>query len=258
MHAISEKRQNQITRVVIKAAMLLQQHGAESKLIEETTARLGKALGMDSTEIAISASAIVLTSRLQGRCVTTTRRVHDRGINMHMVCEVQRIVLLAEKQLCQYEEVRQRLDRLKPVRHNRWLVAGMVALSCASFSRLFGGDAAVFATTFTASLAAMLVRQEMAHRHHNPLIIFSVTAFSATLLASLGVRLGWGNHPHLAMAASVLLLIPGFPFINAISDMLKGHVNMGIARGVSALMLTLSAAMGITLAMAVTGIERWL
>lgn len=252
--ALSEKRQNQITRVIVKAAQILQQHGAESQLIEETTVRLGQALGLDSTEVALSANAIVLTSRFQGRCVTTTRRVVDRGINMHMVCEVQRITLLAEKQICHFEEVKQRLERLKPFKYNRWLVVLMIGLSCGSFSRLFGGDALVFMTTFVAAASAMFVRQELAHRHHNPLIIFASTATVATLLASVGVHWSWGNQPQLAMAASVLLLVPGFPLINAVSDMLKGHINMGIARWFFATLLTMSAAMGIALGMRLSGL----
>ncbi len=56
------------------------------------------------------------------------------------------------------------------------------------------------------------------------------------------------------MAASVLLLVPGFPLINAVSDMVKGYFNMGLARWGTATLLTISAAIGIILAMSVTGI----
>ena len=48
---------------------------AESRIIEQTTVRLGMALGLESVEMAISSSAIVPTSLYQGSCVTTTRRV---------------------------------------------------------------------------------------------------------------------------------------------------------------------------------------
>ncbi len=256
--SITQIQQTEITRIVALAAQLLQQHGAESKLIEQTSTRLGKAMGLDSSEMAISADAIVLTSLYQGRCITTTRRVLDHGINMHMVCEVQRIMLLAEGKMLDLEGIGIRLRNLTPIRYNRWLVALMVALSCASFSRLFGADWNVFAVTFAASFAAMLVRQQLAQMHHNPLINFGITAFVATMLASLGVRFGIGEQPQIAMAASVLLLIPGFPLINAVSDMVKGHINMGISRWFGASLLTLSAAAGIALAMNLSGIRGWL
>lgn len=255
---LSEEDQTQLTRIIVAAAQLLQQHGAESKLIEETSSRLGYAMGLDSTEMSISADAIVMTTLYQGKCITTIRRVRDHGINMHMVCEIQRITLMAEQQCIGLQELAERLRSLTPFKYNRWLVAVMVGFSCASFSRLFGGDWSVFLVTFTASLLAMLVRQQMACYHHNPLINFAFTAFVATVLASGGVHFEIGNRPELAMAASVLLLIPGFPLINAVSDMVKGHVNMGISRWFGASMLTLSAAAGIALAMMVTGVRGWM
>ncbi|GAM76855.1 putative membrane protein [Vibrio ishigakensis] len=36
------------------------------------------------------------------------------------------------------------------------------------------------------------------------------------------------------MASSVLMLVPGFPLINSVADVLKGYINMGIARFVMA------------------------
>ena len=61
-------------------------------------------------------------------------------------------------------------------------------------------------------------------------INFAATGFIATLLATSATFFGWGEQPYLAMAASVLLLlVPGFPLINAVSDMVKGYFNMGLA-----------------------------
>ncbi|MDO6527756.1 threonine/serine exporter family protein [Motilimonas sp. 1_MG-2023] len=255
---LTKQQQTEITRIAIKAGQLLQQHGAESRLIEQTTTRLGVALGAQSIELAVSADALVLTSLFEGRCITTTRKVHDRGINMQMVCDVQRICVMAEKQLLRAADVNKKLDKLKPMKYNRWLVVLMIGLSCASFSHLFGGDWWAFAVTFVASATAMFVRQELAHRHHNPFINFAVTAFIATLISSFGVIYQLGNRPDLAMAACVLLLVPGFPLINAVSDMVKGHINMGIARWTAATLLTFSVAAGIFAAMGVTNVMGWL
>ena len=51
------------------------------------------------------------------------------------------------------------------------------------------------------------------------------------------------------MAASVLLLVPGFPLINAVADMFKGHVNTGLARWAMASLLTLATCIGVVMAM---------
>jgi uncharacterized membrane protein YjjP (DUF1212 family) len=71
-----------------------------------------------------------------------------------------------------------------PRSYNRWLVVVMVGLACAAFSRLFGGDWIIFGITFGASAVAMFLRQELAHRHFNPLLVVVACAFVAGCLAS--------------------------------------------------------------------------
>lgn len=97
--------QRAVTRLCIQCGLLLLQHGAESALVDELSTRLGLALGMDSVESAISSNAIVLTTIKDGQCLTSTRKNQDRGINMHVVTEVQHIVILAEHRLLDYKGV---------------------------------------------------------------------------------------------------------------------------------------------------------
>ncbi len=255
---LSKTDQTDILRVLVLLAMRLMQHGAESKLVEQTTTRMGIALGLDSVEVALTGNAVIITSLYKGRCKTTTRRVYDRGINMHVVCEIQRLILKAEQQPLSHQNVSQLLEAIEPQKYNRWLVILMVGMACASFSHLLGGDWQVFLMTMLSSSVAMAFRQEMAKRHHSVLLTFSLTAFLATLIASLAVRYHIGNEPHLVMAASVLLLVPGFPLINAVSDFVKGHIGIGMSRWFMATLLSFCVAMGIALALMVTGIEGWL
>lgn len=256
--SLSREAQTELTRIAVFAGQILHQHGAESRLIEQTIQRIGVALGADSVEVSLSPDAIVITSLFDGYCITTTRRCYDCGINMYMVCEVLRICIMAEKQLLDVKEVNKRLKRLKPFKHNRWLVVLMVAFSCASFSHFFGGDRGVYWVTFIASGLTMILRQELAHRHHNPFINFAIAAFVATSITSVGVIFEIGENPQIAMAASVLLLVPGFPLINAVSDMLKGHINMGMARWVFATLLTISVSIGIIASMTLIGVSGWI
>ncbi|MGL5762678.1 MAG: threonine/serine exporter family protein, partial [Plesiomonas shigelloides] len=81
--------------------------------------------------------------------------------------------------------------------------------------------------------------------------------FVASSIASLGISYQIGNLPSLPMASSVLLLVPGFPLINALSDMVKGHVNMGLARWTMATLLTFATCAGIVLAMALWDVRGW-
>ncbi|WP_114192687.1 threonine/serine ThrE exporter family protein [Edaphovirga cremea] len=251
-------QQREVTRLCIQCALLLLQHGAESMLVEQLSARLGISLGMDSVESSISANAVVLTTISQGTCLTSTRKNVDRGINMHVVTEVQHIVIMAEHKLLDSKGVEKRLEHIKPLRYPRWLVVVMVALSCACFSRLNGGDWDASVVTFLASGLAMYVRQVLTSRHMNPLINFCITAFVATSVSGLLLRVEYfHNASSVAMAASVLLLVPGFPLINAVADMFKGHVNTGLARWTMASLLTLATCIGVVMAMSLWHLRGW-
>jgi YD repeat-containing protein len=255
---ISRDEQAAITRVIARSGQLLQAYNAESRLIEQTTERLGIAFGLDSVEIALTSKAIILTSRFNDHCVTTTRTMKAHGIDMGIVCEVQRICILAEKQIYGLEQVKLRLDNLAVPKYNAVIVACFVALSCACFSHLFGGDSIVFIATWLTSFVAMRIRQWLTQLHHNLLTVFFITAFVATFIGSFATGLGWGNVPELVMVTSVLQLVPGFPLINAVSDMVKGHVTIGMARWMTATLLTLASTLGIVLAMQLAQLGGWL
>ncbi|KNC89094.1 threonine/serine ThrE exporter family protein [Trabulsiella odontotermitis] len=255
---VEQSEQRQVTRLCIQCGLFLLQHGAESALVEELSTRLGLALGMDSVESAISANAIVLATIKDGHCLTSTRKNTDRGINMHVVTEVQHIVIMAEHNLLDYKDVEKRFANIRPLRYPNWLVVLMVGLSCACFCKLNNGgwDGAVI--TFCASTVAMYVRKLLTQHSIHPQISFCITAFVATTVSGLLLRLPlFTNTPTIAMAASVLLLVPGFPLINAVADMFKGHINTGLARWAIASLLTLATCIGVVMAMTLWGLPGW-
>ena len=255
---LPEPEQREITRLCVWAGLLVQQHGAESTLVETVASRLGLALGLDSVEAGVSSSFLSLTTISGGHCITTMRRCLDRGINMHVVTEVQRVMLSAEEKRMDPAEVRRLLSLIKAERYPRRVVALMIGLSCACFCRLMGGDLASCAVTFAAGVVGMVVRQVLVARHFNPLVTFGVTSFAATSVACQASLHSIGSNPTAVMAASVLLLIPGFPLINAVSDMVKGYVNTGVARWTLATLLILATSVGILLALSLWNVKIWI
>ncbi|MFT3784522.1 MAG: threonine/serine exporter family protein [Nibricoccus sp.] len=263
-----EPVQREITRLCIESGLMLLQHGAESALVETVTRRLGLALGVRSVEVAIMANALTVTTLSENHCITTVRRNEDRGINMHVVTEVQRAMLDVEAGILDAAGYRTRLEAIRPYRYPRWLVAVTIGISCACFARLAQMSQPVtedrswdwigLGITFAASSVAMVVRLFLAARHFNPFVNFFATAFVATSIAGQGVIYKLGLHPKIAMASCVLLLVPGFPMINSVSDMVKGYINTGLSRGMMAVLLGVATSAGIIVAMTVWSVWVWL
>lgn len=248
MKNISYEEQNIITRGIIKAAVIMSEYGAESILIEQTAQRLGKALGANSVELSLIPSAIVLTTLYNEQSVTTTRRVHHKPINMSIVCEIQKIVLKMEKNDYDINYLYTILKNIEPNYYNRWLVVFMVGLACGSFAYLQGGDLFSLGITFVASSIAMITRQELSKRRFVMIINFGITAFVATLIAGASKLYGFSSTPNIALAASVLLLAPGFAFVNSFLDSFKGYMMMGWGRWMEGTILTLATSVGIIFA----------
>jgi len=255
-HELTYEYQTKITQAIIRAAVLMLEYGAESKLIEQTTKRMGKAFGVKSVEISLIPSAIVLTTLTKNnQSVTTTRQAHHKPINMSIVYDVQKLCIDLEKHKTDAKKTILLLKQIQANYYNRWLVIVMIGLSCASFAYLRGADLGAFIVTFFASSIAMFIRQELAKRKFILIISFATTAFFATLIASLSSFVS--STVSIALSASVLLLVPGFPFINSFLDAVKGYLSMGWGRWMQATLLTLATSMGIIFAMAVLDIKSW-
>ena len=127
---------------------------------------------------------------------------------------------------------------------NALLLLLLVGLANASFCRLFKGDWLSMFIVFLATVAGFFVRTQLQKRKVNHYIIFIVSAFVASIFSS--AALFFHTTSDIALATSVLYLIPGVPLINGIIDIVEGHTLTGISRLVNALLLIACLAIGLS------------
>lgn len=238
------------------AGQLLLQYGADTDRVEHTVHHIGTALGANWLDILVSPNALVVTTISGEEFRTKVRRVVTLGVNLAIVCEINDLshrIVSGEVDRFKARAELVRISNLRPY-YNRWVILVAVGLACAGFSRLFGADWATFAVTFAASTFAMYVRQEMSRRHFNPFMVVVVTAFAAGSIASSATVFRLSPEPQHALAASVLLLVPGVHLINSLQDMLRGHMVTGLVRGFTGAVISLCIALGLLLAMQLFGI----
>ena len=256
---MSYEDQQQITRLCVRCGLLLMQYGAESAVVVDLCKRLGVALGVASVECSLAFNGITITTLYNNRCITTLRASTTNAINVNILIQIQRIILDLEDMTTTstLDHAIERFDSLNKSTYPTWLVAMMVGCSCACFAYLAGGDWVVVGVTYVASYLAFLVRSIMSQHFFNPFITALATAFVASAVGSCALLAKVGNDPHIAIASSILLLIPSFPLINSLSDILKGYMNMGIGRFMFASILTLAACVGIVFALMLFNIGEW-
>ena len=120
----------------------------------------------------------------------------------------------------------------------------LVGLANASFCRLFGGDWLSMGIVLSATITGMFLRQRMQANHINHYVVFAVSSFVASLCAS--TSLIFDTTSEIALATSVLYLIPGVPLINGIIDIVEGETIIGCSRLISAFLLIICIAIGMS------------
>lgn len=254
---MNPEKLRQIIDVCLWAGALLLQNGANAQRVEKDVHRLGIALGCEELDILVSPNAIVITVIHGAEYRTKIRRVSHYGVNLTIVSGVNRVSRRAAQAELDLAGVQAELERISGIgwHYNRWVVVVLVGLACAAFSQLMGGSIAIFFVVWLASSTAMFVRQELTKRSILPLITVTITAFVAALIASSVSIWRLSPQPEIALAAAVLLLVPGVPLINSAADLLEGHIVTGMTRGMMGALISMAIALGLLLAIRLTGIS---
>lgn len=223
--------------------------GAQTLRVERNARRIGMAYGM-AVELAMFSRHIMLTVSDGGESCTAVRSLPAGGPNFTRVQALNALGWRMVNEHLPLEEAWQEVEHIlalpsvPPVR-----LCLLVACANAAFCRLFEGDAVAMLLVFVATLIGFSVRQLLSRVGMNPKVVYLCAAFCASLTASCGVVWQLGTTPQTALGVSVLFLIPGIPLINAVQDILDGHVLMGIVRAVQAGMLIAAIALGLSLTM---------
>ena len=120
----------------------------------------------------------------------------------------------------------------------------LVGFANASFCKLFGGDIISMGIVFSATITGLFLKQQMQKKKINHYLVFIVSAFVASMVASSALTLE--TTAEIAIATSVLYLVPGVPLLNGVIDIVEGHVLTGCTRLIQALLLVLCISVGLS------------
>ena len=221
--------------------------GVHTSRVVRNSKRLGSALGVDVSIHTSQKTAMLTVSDSEGKLHDT--KVIDIPafpISFEWNADLSALSWAAHDENMSLEAIRHKFDELvsKP-KMSPVFVLFMASLANASFCRLSGGDIWAMLITFTATMVGFFTRQHLTRKKVNHYIVFILSAFVASLCASTALALGIGT-AEIALATSVLYLVPGVPLINGLIDITDGHIQIGISRLVNAFMLIICIAIGMS------------
>jgi uncharacterized membrane protein YjjP (DUF1212 family) len=244
-----------IAMLAMEFGRLLMECGAGGGVVDEIVSTVARGLGAERVDLRIGYASLAITVRVGNEGITRMRRVGALGVNQRLDYSLRELAAAVGRGEFTASAAQSQLNALaqNPPRHPGWLVDIAVGGACACFGRLLGIDWASFGPVLLASTLGQWARRQLALRKVNVFISAILVAFAASALSGVGAHVLRSLTVDTAMIASVLLLVPGVPLLNALNDILEGRPTLGSARVVWVVVILIFQAVGVWLGQMLLG-----
>lgn len=219
--------------------------GGESHRVEDTVVRICTAYGAEKTDVFALPSVITAGIRMpDGRTASHVRRVYKTTNNMYKLDEinsVSRDVCSGKLALEAVDEKLNEISNSVPYSKILSILGGMVAAG--GFAVFFGGD---LTDAIAAAVAGFFVSLMNIPKLKlvNKMLYTIAQAFVGAMCGLILCHFGIGNNIDMIMIGTIMLMIPGLAFGNAVRDLLFGDTVSGIMQLVQAALTAVMIAFG--------------
>jgi uncharacterized membrane protein YjjP (DUF1212 family) len=215
---------------------------------------LARAMGMDALAVHIAiGGGMTATARRGGEHVTLASEIAPLGINASRLGLLERLAREARPGLTTAElAAKLKAIEAEPPFYSLAVTAAAVGAASGAFSFLNSGGPSEIVSAFIGGAVGQSLRSLLFRYRYNQ---YAVTALCAAIGSGVYVvvahalaRAGLPVSPHAAgFISSALFLVPGFPLIAGLLDLVQHQIVAGITRLTYALMVLTAAAFGLCL-----------
>lgn len=238
-------------------ASLLAGFGATCIRVERNTRRMAASFGLSCDVLIMPTHVYVAVWSTEATLRSTAvRKVDRRPISFNINAALSSLSWEVADRHTSLPEAEKRMAEIRstaPTGRNEVLV--LTSLANASFCRLFGGDIPSMLIVLLSTLAGYRLKQIMLEDGRDVRLTFLCASFFSAALSAGGHIFNIGSTPEIALGTSVLYLIPGVPYINAVSDMIDRHYLCAFSRFIDSLVLTACLSAGLCAGMFILGLK---
>lgn len=249
----------ELTTFLLQFGVKMVSCGSHTARVVKCVRRMGHSFGYEVEVMLLQKNvSITLISQANASVSNTAiMRIPPAHPNFYVVSELSSLSWNAFDEGLEFEVI---VDQFKKITErkpfSRWFVLLAVACANGAFAALFEADNAGIIVVFVATLLGFFTRQQLTRWKMNPYITVALSSFVASFTAGNAMMQNIGTTPDVALAVSVLYLIPGVPMINSFIDFLEGHVLSGLSRLISAFLLIGALVFGFFITLTILGIDR--
>lgn len=242
-----QEKLQKISNLLLEISSLLMVSGANTNRAILSIDRFASVLDCKAKHmISHKNIAMTLTDNKTGVTYTKIQSIPPYALNFAIISAISRASWYANDRHWTFDQIEKEIARIKlKTRYPRWLVLLAVSFAGAGFCNIFGGDYINMAVAMVSTFFGMFILQEAHKKSFNIYFRVVLASFTATVIAAFGMYLHLGKSPDIALATSILFLVPGVPLINSFTDFLDNYILNGMVRFVIGLMTVLAIAMGL-------------
>lgn len=240
------------SRVVLRLGQMLLAAGASSYRVKASMRTCAEAVGIEKHHAQVTFTEVVATAYANGTFRTELAEQRLLGVNADRIDRITNYLATIEGTQVLVEDVDKALDQIERVKPlYGWLANALASgLACAAFAFLNAGGWVECSVVAIAAFFGQFLRRQMLKRHMNHFGVWMVCGGVAASVYILCVYLAqkyMGIEPtHQAGFISALLfLVPGFPLVTGIIDLVRHDFAGGIQRIVYVAMLVVSAGVAV-------------
>ena len=256
----SNKMLNYKMKILLDIGQTLMENGADCTRIVRDMRRAAAHLRIPAKDIQshVTYTTLMLCVSDGERSFTQFRKCLKHAVNLAVLAAVSKLTWRVLRGNTPIHAIERAVNRIRerPLCYPVWVIALGAAVGSGGSCKLFGGSWFEALVATIAALFGFIAHRTSTKYEFNPYACAMITGFVATLAAwaipaALGLPTMW-----YALVACTIFLMPGFPSINAASDLLNRFTTSGMTRAMDTILIIGGMTFGIAFAILVAGIHN--
>ena len=256
----SNKILNHKMKILLDIGQTLMENGADCSRIVRDMRRAAVHLRIPAEQIQshVTYTTLMLCVSDGERSFTQFRKCNRHGVNLAVLAAVSKLTWRILRGNTPINPIERAINRIRErsLCYPDWIIALGAAVGSGGSCKLFGGSWLEALVATIAALMGFIAHRVSTRNAFNPYACAMITGFVATLgawaiPAVLGLPTMW-----YALVACTIFLMPGFPSINAASDLLNRFTTSGMTRAMDTMLIIGGMTFGIAFAILVAGVHN--
>ena len=236
---------NQLARAVTKIGMILLESGAETYRVEDTMTRVCKAYGADVVDAYATPTMLLISFSIHGDLVHNIKRTSIKSVDLQKIDRINALSRRIVVDPIPIDELLMLLDEYdRHPKYNDKMMTAAAGVATFGFGFFFGGT---ISDAICAGLLGILLKLGLIWLNKielNPFFVNVIGGAFVTLGSYLFSRVALCHSMDIVIISTIMLLVPGLAFTNAIRDSVSGDLVSGLARTTEAIFVAVAIALG--------------